>query len=203
MQRLFAAGNEAGNWPFEMGFWVGSQNTPNWYGAFRSEVPLLGDANHPNDEWVADEAARGKAGDRAGRYLEALDAYNKMPDCPMCGRATGLRRDEREAPTGKRIAIICFNLNCDWNKEHGGIHPLPFLLTDDAIYSRAPCIVLGTIDKLAMLGQHTGTISKILGMFGLARWIDGHGNLVNPEARRATSVRAWTRGMPARIPVLQ
>ena len=175
--------NEAGKWPFEMGFWVGSQNTPNWYGAFRSEIPLLGDANHPDDKWVDDEdaAVQGKAGDRAGRYIEALDAYNKIPDCPICGRATGLRRDEREAPTGKRIAIICFNLNCDWNKEHGEIHPLPFLLTDDAIYSRAPCIVLGTIDKLAMLGQHTGTISKILGMFGLARWIDGHGNLVNPK----------------------
>ena len=180
--------NEAGKWPFEIGFWVGRQNTPNWYGAFRSEVPLFGDPNHPDDEWMDDDAARGQAGERAGRYVEALDAYNKIPECPTCGRRTGLRRDERETPNGKRIAIVCFNLNCDWNQEHGGIHTLPFLLTDDAIYSRVPCIILGTIDKLAMLGQYTGTVSRILGMFGLARWMDSHGNLIYP--RREEQLRS-------------
>ena len=180
--------NGAGSWPFEIGFWVGSQNTPNWYGAFRSEIPRFGDHNHPDDKWLDDDAAGDDRKARARRYAEALDAYNKIPDCPMCGRRTGLRRDERDGPKGKRIAIVCFNSNCEWNEEHGGQHPLPILLTDDAIYSRAPCIILGTIDKLAMLGQYTGTISKILGMFGLARWIDGHGNLDNP--RREEQLRA-------------
>jgi hypothetical protein len=41
--------------------------------------------------------------------------------------------------------------------------------------------VLGTVDKLAMLGQHTATISKVLGMFGLARRIDRWGNLDTPR----------------------
>jgi hypothetical protein len=45
------------------------------------------------------------------------------------------------------------------------------LLTDDTIYARAPSVVLGTIDKMAMLGQHTATIRQLLGMFGLARGI--------------------------------
>jgi hypothetical protein len=50
-------------------------------------------------------------------------------------------------------------------------------LTDDTIYERAPAVVLGTVDKLAMLGQNTATIAKVLGMFGLARWIDPNGHL--------------------------
>lgn len=41
--------NHAGTWPFEIGFWVGSQNTPNSYTAFRSEIPLIGDSEHPDD----------------------------------------------------------------------------------------------------------------------------------------------------------
>ena len=173
--------NHAGTWPFEIGFWVGSQNTPNRYGAFRSEIPLFGDPDHPDDRRLDGRTGDDDAQARGKRYTEALEAYNKVPECPMCGEPTGLRRDERDGPKGGRAAIVCFNAKCDWNLEHGGQHPLPFLLTDDTIYARAPSIVLGTIDKLAMLGQHTGTISKVLGMFGLARWIDRSGNLDTPR----------------------
>src|SRR5262249_15419186 len=121
--------------------------------------------------------------ERGNRYRDIRDAYDKVPECPICGSPTGLRRNESEAPTAKRAAIVCFNHACDWNRAHREIHPLPFLLTDDTIYERAPAIVLGTVDKLAMLGQHTGTIAKVLGMFGLARWVDPHGHL---ECERRT-----------------
>jgi hypothetical protein len=171
----------AGTWPFEMGFWVGSQNTPNNYGAFRSEIPLTTDAAHPNDRNLEGENGSDDEKARARRYIEAREAYNKVPDCPMCGAPTGLRRDERDGVKGKRAVILCFNDACEWNKAHGDRHALPFLLTDDTIYARAPAIVLGTVDKLAMLGQHTGTISKVLGMFGLARWMDQRGNLDTPR----------------------
>ena len=50
--------------------------------------------------------------------------------------------------------------------------PLPFLLTDDTIYQRAPAVVLGTIDKLALIGQHDRTINAIVGMLGAARFMD-------------------------------
>jgi hypothetical protein len=41
---------------------------------------------------------------------------------------------------------------------------------------------LGTIDKLALLGQSTTTIDRIAGMFGLARWIEsGAGMLRMPN----------------------
>ncbi|WP_347093256.1 helicase-related protein [Sphingomonas parapaucimobilis] len=171
-----------GTWPFEMGFWVGSQNTPNHYGAFKSDIPLTSDHEHADDSALDGETGDDQERDRGRRYVDAREAFDKIPECPVCGEATGLRRNEADGQFGKRAAILCFNDACDWNKAHGGRHPLPFLLTDDAVYARAPSIVLGTVDKLAMLGQNTSTISKVLGMFGLARRIDNRGNLDNPRS---------------------
>lgn len=170
-----------GRWPFEMGFWVGSQNTPNHYREFRADIPLVSDTDFANDSGLDGETGDDDQRDRGRRYVEAREAYDKIPDCPVCGKQTGLRRDEGDGPLGRRAVIVCFNDRCDWNRAHGGRHPLPFLLTDDAIYARAPTIVLGTVDKLAMLGQNTGTISKVLGMFGLARRMDRRGNLDTPR----------------------
>lgn len=171
-----------GGWPFEMGFWVGSQNTPNHYRDFKAEIPLASDPNHPDDDQLDGETGDEQERDRGRRYVEAREAYDKIPDCPVCGQPTGLRRDEGDGHYGRRASIVCFNDRCEWNREHGRRQPLPFLLTDDAIYARAPAIVLGTVDKLAMLGQSTVTISKVLGMFGLARRIDERGNLDNPRS---------------------
>jgi len=174
--------HDIGTWPFEMGFWVGSQNTPNHYRDFRSEIPLAGDPDLADDQGLDGETGDDAQRDRGRRYVEAREAYDKIPNCPVCGEPTGLRRHEADGPLGKRAVILCFNDRCDWNREHGKRQPLPFLLTDDAIYARTPTIVLGTVDKLAMLGQNTSTISKILGMFGLARRIDQRGNLANPRS---------------------
>lgn len=171
----------AGHWPFEMGFWVGSANTPNRYGAFGADVPLLHDASRPDDSWIDLDDGDEKVRERALKYRNTRESYDKVPNCPMCGKPTGLRRNEREGKRGRRISIVCFDPGCDWNKAHGALHPLPFLLTDDAIYARAPAIVLGTVDKMAMLGQSTSTISNVFGMFGIARWIDRHGNFDTPR----------------------
>jgi hypothetical protein len=70
------------------------------------------------------------------------------------------------------VGIVCFNRACDWNRENLPTPhwvPLPFLLTDDTIYQRAPSVVLGTIDKLALIGQHDRTINLIVGMTHAAR----------------------------------
>ncbi|NSY40127.1 DEAD/DEAH box helicase family protein [Leisingera sp. ANG59] len=174
--------HNVGSWPFEMGFWVGSQNTPNHYRAFKADIPLTTDLDHTDDSGLDGETGDDQARDRGRRYVDAREAYDKIPDCPVCGKPTGLRRDERDGQYGRRAVILCFNDRCDWNVVHGGHHPLPFLFTDDAVYARAPSIVLGTVDKLAMLGQNTSTISKVLGMFGLARRIDHQGNLDNPRS---------------------
>lgn len=168
-----------GEWPFEMGFWVGSQNTPNGYSGFGTAPPEWGDPNHPDDEHLTMDG--GAEAEVVHRYGEVLSAFNKIPTCPVCSKKTGLRRITAEGSSGRRVAVVCFNRVCDWNAAHGRVHPLPFLLSDDAIYARAPAVVVGTVDKLAMLGQHTATITKVLGMFGLARRVDAHGNLSSPR----------------------
>lgn len=167
---------KAGKWPIEIGFWVGSSNTPNRYNELKPDLPYL--SEHPDDSAFDPDTGKDK---RANRYRETLSAYNKVAQCPCCGNATGLRRYTPAAANAERAAIICFNAQCEWNVAHGEITPLPFLLTDDTIYQRAPAIILGTVDKLAMLGQSTSTITEILGMFGLARWVDATGHLRSPR----------------------
>ncbi|MBZ7925011.1 DEAD/DEAH box helicase family protein [Ensifer adhaerens] len=164
--------NGAGSWPIEIGFWVGASNTPNRFAKIGPDLPDLATQSKGDDFALA-------ANSEAKRYQDAQASYNKVPACPCCGEATGLRR-YRAAGGKERAVIVCFDEKCDWNRSHGRIAPLPFLLTDDTIYQRAPAILLGTVDKLAMIGQTTTTITDILGMFGLARWIGPDGHFSNP-----------------------
>ncbi len=147
--------------PFQLGFWVGASNTPN-----RLADPRLEDV--PFD----DTPALATGSDKERKYLSVRRALNKVPSCPFCNQATELRRRRSESANGNhRLALVCLNHSCRWNIEHPGAtpEPLPFLLVDEDIYARAPAVILGTIDKLALIGQHDSTISKIFGMFGLAR----------------------------------
>ena len=79
--------------------------------------------------------------------------------------------------------------------------PLPFLLTDDTIYQRAPAVVLGTIDKLALIGQHDRTINAIVGMLGVARFMDPNNRHFHMPRGARSLTRAqdegWTRLKPA------
>jgi hypothetical protein len=102
-----------------------------------------------------------------------------------------------------RVGIVCFNDGCEWNRENPpSPHrvPLPFLLTDDTIYQRAPSVILGTIDKLALIGQHDKTINAIVGMLGVARYMDpANRHLYMPRGARALTRAAddgWTRLKP-------
>lgn len=176
---------KAGGAPFEIGFWVGSSNTPNHVtdgddsSQIKStvqDVPLWGDV--PLDEET-------KLLDDNPGYSGRNEAWNKLPKCPFC---------ESEHPTVLRIipeqqhrlGILCTNIKCDWNHaHHGQAHPepLPFILVDADIYRRAPSILLGTIDKLALIGNHPSSIDKVAGMFGMSRTIDPkNGLLFSPHA---------------------
>jgi hypothetical protein len=165
-------------WPFEIGFWVGSGNTPNRVAQGFGGVPSITVAAYPNDQLLLNpptgegDAAK-RARRRRDRYAEVLQSYNKLQACPCCRKPTGMRKYPGQAG---RIGIVCFNdIDCQWNEANPpSPHrvPLPFLLTDDTIYQRAPSVVLGTVDKLALIGQHDRTINHIVGMFGCARYMD-------------------------------
>lgn len=193
---LVRLGAGISGWPFEIGFWVGGNNTPNRYAYVPSVVPLATDVSHSNDERLEVQVS-GLTTDEerdASRYREFRAAYNKVPECPVCGSPTGLRRFESEGPTARRLGILCFNTRCDFNQAHTVPTALPFLLTDDTIYARAPSVILGTIDKLAMLGQRTTTIRQLMGMFGLARGIGPSGHLYSPPNEGDTTASLTAAG---------
>jgi hypothetical protein len=189
-------------WPFEIGFWVGSANTPNRYsGVPASIVPRLGDPEHSTDDQLAEgfDYAGEEEEDTAQKYRDWCAAYNKVPECPVCTRPTGLRRCESET-SAKRLAIVCFDPGCAWNQAHEAVSPLPFLLTDDTIYERTPAVVLGTVDKMALLGQNTNTIRQLLGMFGLARQIGPTGHVYAPPSDTAFLTEMASNGRQGVFP---
>ncbi|WP_379066204.1 DEAD/DEAH box helicase family protein [Mesorhizobium sp. UC74_2] len=165
--------------PFEIGFWVGGGNTPNRVekpgGGVLDDIamiPASNSARGADEEALLNGSAPGVSG-----YRAANAAWNKLPTCPFCSSETPtalrLFPDEHH-----RLGIVCLNPRCDWNVLHrpkGRQVPLPFLLTDADIYRRAPSILLGTIDKLALIGQNPHTVDAIAGMFGMARAVEPTG----------------------------
>lgn len=92
-------------------------------------------------------------------------AWNKIPSCPFCKAPTALRVFPAK---GKLLAHVCTNSKCEVNKS--GWAPLPFYICDADIYDLAPSVLLGTVDKLALIGQYPDTLRRIYGMFGAAPW---------------------------------
>jgi hypothetical protein len=148
--------------PFEIGFWVGGNNTPNRRNQVTSkQIPAYIDDNNPDEIQLLDSQ----------EYRYAMDNWNKLPECPFCGAATALRKyKERDGLVGH----ACTSAECPWNVRHGGRMSvaLPFYIVDDDIYDLAPSVLLGTIDKLALIGHSDTTIRRVFGMFGLAHFIN-------------------------------
>ncbi len=173
--------------PFAIGFWVGSSNTPNQRsGIQESDMPTVKPGKLPDETKALEKPD----------YVSALENWNKLPQCPFCGETTGLRKYPHR---NGLIGHSCFNAQCDWNMQYGGPskEPLPFYIVDEDIYEQAPSVILGTIDKLALLGQSAGTIRKFVGMFGLAPHIDpATGSLIHRQAPRELNTMTVDRVKP-------
>lgn len=149
---------------FAIGFWVGRSNTPNRRSVITHiQVPTFNNSRDPDETELQGSI----------EYQKAMESWNKLPICPFCGGKTALRRYSKR---NGLIGHACTSpaTKCDWNARHGGPmqEPLPFYIVDEDIYERAPAVVLGTIDKLALIGQHPSTIRRFFGMFGLAPLLD-------------------------------
>lgn len=159
-----------GGQPFSLGFWVGSTGSPNHHKAPGvKSIPDIIDI-------PADPASEKKLQVDDQRYLAAWRAWNKIPRCPFCGSGTALRLFGKQGGT---IAHVCTDINCRSNT--GAWTPLPFFICDADIYDLAPSVLLGTVDKLALIGHSPNTIRRIYGMFGCSPWQDkSTGRLVVP-----------------------
>ncbi|MCP4304900.1 MAG: hypothetical protein GY788_08515 [bacterium] len=165
-----------GDWPIEIGLWVGSDASPNKLG---------GRGN----------ADRYTAVGRIRRYRSGRDKRAPAPikACPWCGTSftpQSFRCTPNDnAPTN--LEIRCANTACDFTRGR----PLPVLTVDEPIYRRLPAFLIATIDKFAALpwvgetGAFFGHVDRFtdgVGFYGaaepgLGRPLDNGWSLAPPD----------------------
>ena len=134
-----------GEWPFEIGLWVGKAATPNVMG------------------WKGDnyggESARSKT--IAFKNDDRKPSPIPLEDCPWCGTkfkaASFQLQPNPDNPIDLRVA--CVNRSCDFC---GDKRPLPILAVDEPIYRRLPCFMIATVDKFAAM-PWTGEVGTFFG----------------------------------------
>jgi hypothetical protein len=133
-----------GEWPFEIGLWVGKAATPNILGR-------IGDGRS--------DSARTKV-----RQFKA-DPKNKpspipLENCPWCGKRFQpdsfalLPNDDQP----RELRIVCANFECDFTRDR----PLPIVAVDEPLYRRLPAFLIATVDKFASL-PWVGASGALLG----------------------------------------
>jgi Helicase conserved C-terminal domain len=141
-----------GDWPFEIGLWVGRAATPNRMGRKGDNDP---------------ESARL----RTLRFMNDDRRPSPVPleECPWCGtkfKGVSFRLvPNSDAPEDLRIS--CVNRECPFSR---GVN-LPIVAVDEPIYRRLPCFVIATVDKFAAL-PWTGPVG---GFFGRVQRYDKAG----------------------------
>lgn len=120
-----------GDWPIEIGLWVGSDASPN----------ILGGTKRTGDHTAVTRVRRFK---KSGK-----DAPAPIKSCPWCGTEFNQRTFDcwPNSAAPSRMTIRCTNAACDFTRERS----LPILAVDEEIYRRLPAFVIATVDKFAGL----------------------------------------------------
>jgi Helicase conserved C-terminal domain len=141
-----------GDWPFEIGLWVGRAATPN-------EMGRKGDGNQ--------NSARHRT--IAYRNNSSKSPPIPLEDCPWCGTKfipeSFRLMPNQDNPTDLRIT--CCNAKDDPRKgtvscDFSGKNALPVLAVDEPIYRRLPCFLIATVDKFAAI-PWTGRVGGFFG----------------------------------------
>jgi hypothetical protein len=156
-----------GDWPFEIGLWVGRGATPN----------RMGEVGN-NDEHTARIQVL--------RYARDSSSFPPIPidSCPWCGEK--LKPDafrlvpNSEHPTN--LLLVCSNRRCDFSRAPG----LPVLTVDEPIYRRLPAFLIATGDKFAAMPWEGAVAS----FFGRVERADADGFYGPADARRGTALLA-------------
>ena len=133
-----------GEWPFEIGLWVGKAATPNVLGRKKDK-------------------RRDTARTRIIQYKQ--DPRNKpspipLEDCPWCGKPfePDSFQLEPDDDRPRNLRIRCTDFTCDFS----GDRPLPIVAVDEPLYRRLPAFLVATVDKFASL-PWTGACGVLLG----------------------------------------
>lgn len=158
---------ELGDEPFSIGLWVGGASTPNDNATARSQFN--------------------------GLTRSKFEPYNFIVmKCPCCGAQIGkienVSRDDKvkikglKKEDGKngKILFECENSSCEY---YGST--LPLTVVDEYIYETPPTLLLGTVDKFAMLPwkrdfQINGTTVDTSCLFGFRQKADQTWHRITP-----------------------
>jgi hypothetical protein len=157
-----------GQWPFEIGLWVGKAATPN----------ILGKKGDGRSDSARAKVRQFKNDPRGKPSPIPLE------ECPWCGErfkpdSFSLLPDDDQP---RELRIVCTNLDCEFI----GNNPLPIVGVDDPIYRRLPAFLIATVDKFATL-PWVGPSGLLLG--GAER-SDGDGFYGPAEPRRGKALPA-------------
>lgn len=123
---------DLGEWPFEIGLWVGRAATPN----------RMGEKGDKDDTTARKRVQKFQQDARAGSPIP-------IERCPWCGTPF-TKNSFRLSPNAdhpKTLHILCASPRCDFT----GNRPLPIVAVDEPLYRRLPCFVIATVDKFAGL----------------------------------------------------
>ncbi len=145
-----------GEWPFEIGLWVGQTATPNRMGS---------------------KAVRDDYSARARTIAYLNDSGSKsspipLENCPWCGwrftKDSFKLLPNSEEPTDLRV--MCVNRGCSFHGRQQA-RGVPVLSVDDPIYRRLPAFIIATVDKFANLPW----VGETAGLFGRVERHDHEG----------------------------
>lgn len=137
--------------------------------SMRRRMPdLLGHREFRIGLWVGSEASpntRADAEKNRAAFVDRNESRNPFPvhRCPWCGHVLEENRREsykRQRPS-KKLIFRCPNDNCEFFKGEG----LPLDVVDEEIYLKPPSLLVGTIDKFAMLPYRR----EALPLFGIVQ----------------------------------
>ena len=132
LERRKAAGRY-GDWPFEIGLWVGKAGTPN----------RLGERGDNRSDSARSKVSQYK------NNPQGKPAPIPLESCPWCGQDftpdsfTLLPNSDHPA----ELRIACASWECDFS----GDTPLPIVAVDEPLYRRLPAFLVATVDKFASL----------------------------------------------------
>ena len=132
-----------GEWPFEIGLWVGRAATPN----------RMGKKGDPDQNTARARTRRFWDNDRNPSPIP-------LEECPWCGTKFS-RNSFRLAPDNdnpEQLLVKCVKPGCAF----GGNSWLPIVAVDEPIYRRLPCFMIATVDKFAAL-PWTGQVGAFFG----------------------------------------
>ena len=122
-----------GEWPFEIGLWVGKAATPN----------ILGKKGDGRSDSARSKVSRFK--NQPNRHPSPIP----LEQCPWCERRfapesfTLLPDSDRP----KELRVVCANFECEFS----GDRTLPVVAVDEPLYRRLPAFLVATVDKFATL----------------------------------------------------